>query len=53
LYKEGLVNSAHQMDEFCRKKGFAKWFETSAKEDINIDAAARFLIGEVVVVIYF
>ena len=35
------------MDAFCQEKGFVKWFETSAKEDINIEAAARFLISEV------
>ncbi len=35
------------MDEFCREKGFAKWFETSAKENINIEEANRFLISEV------
>ncbi|CAF1673557.1 unnamed protein product [Adineta ricciae] len=47
LVKEGLVNDASQMDEFCREKGFAKWFETSAKENINIEASARFLISEI------
>ena len=41
------------MDEFCREKGFAKWFETSAKENINIETSTRFLIDEVSVVIYF
>ena len=35
------------MDEFCREKGFDKWFETSAKENINIDTSIRFLINEV------
>jgi Ras-related protein Rab-32 len=47
LAKEGLVNNAQQMDEFCREKGFAKWFETSAKENTNIEEATRFLISEV------
>jgi Ras-related protein Rab-32 len=49
LAKEGLVNNALQMDEFCREKGFAKWFETSAKENINIDTSTRFLISEVII----
>lgn len=49
LAKEGLVNNAQQMDEFCRAKGFANWFETSAKENINIETSARFLISEVIV----
>jgi Ras-related protein Rab-32 len=37
------------MDEYCRDKGFAKWFETSAKENINIEASTRFLITEVII----
>ncbi|KAL5013834.1 hypothetical protein ScPMuIL_008104 [Solemya velum] len=45
--KEGLVNNTAQMDEFCQSKGFTGWFETSAKENINIDEAARFLITKV------
>ena len=45
--KEGLVNNAQQMDEFCKEKGFAKWFETSAKENINIETSSKFLISEV------
>jgi Ras-related protein Rab-32 len=53
LAKEGLVNNAQQMYDFCRDKGFAKWFETSAKENINIDTSTRYLIGEVIVKIYF
>jgi len=53
LAKEGLVNNATQMDEFCRDKGFAKWFETSAKENINIDQSTRYLISEVIVIIFF
>jgi Ras-related protein Rab-32 len=53
MAKEGLVNNAQQMDEFCRDKGFAKWFETSAKENINIDQSTRYLISEVIVIISF
>jgi hypothetical protein len=47
LAKEGLVNNAQQMDDFCKEKGFAKWFGTSAKENINIEASLQFLISEV------
>jgi Ras-related protein Rab-32 len=47
LAKEGLVNNAQQMDDFCKEKGFAKWFETSTKENINIEAPFQFLISEV------
>ena len=35
------------MDEYCKDKGFIGWFETSAKENINIDEAARFLVTAV------
>ncbi|XP_072029952.1 ras-related protein Rab-32-like isoform X2 [Amphiura filiformis] len=42
--KEGLVNNTSQMEEYCKDKGFIGWFETSAKENINIDEAARFLV---------
>ncbi|XP_013399047.1 ras-related protein Rab-32-like [Lingula anatina] len=45
--KEGLVNNAGQMDEYCKDKAFAGWFETSAKENINIDEAARFLVTKI------
>lgn len=35
------------MDEYCKEKGFAGWFETSAKENINIEEAARSLVNKV------
>ena len=35
------------MDEYCAEKGFAGWFETSAKDNINIDDAAKFLVGKI------
>nr|XP_026497120.1 ras-related protein Rab-44 isoform X1 [Vanessa tameamea] len=45
--KEGIVNSPAKMDEYCREKGFAGWFETSAKENINIEDAARSLVNKI------
>ncbi|XP_034179841.2 RAS oncogene family member Rab32 isoform X1 [Osmia lignaria lignaria] len=45
--KEGLVNSPTKMDEYCKEKNFAGWFETSAKENINIEEAARFLVNKI------
>ncbi|XP_062521005.1 ras-related protein Rab-32-like [Corticium candelabrum] len=45
--KEGLVNNKHQMDEYCQDKGFLKWFETSAKDNINIDEAANCLVSKI------
>jgi len=41
------MNNTSQIDEFCKEKGFIGWFETSAKENINIDDAARFLVSQV------
>ncbi|KAK0180418.1 hypothetical protein PV327_006062 [Microctonus hyperodae] len=45
--KEGLVNSPGKMDDYCKEKNFAGWFETSAKENINIEEAARFLVNKI------
>jgi hypothetical protein len=45
--KEGLVNNATKMDEYCKERGFTAWFETSAKENINIEDAARCLVTKV------
>lgn len=45
--KDGLVSNSSQMDEYCKDKGFIGWFETSAKENINIDEAARFLVTRI------
>ena len=35
------------MDKFCEEKGFIGWYETSAKENINIDEASSFLVQKV------
>lgn len=45
--KEGLVNWPTKMDEYCKEKNFSGWFETSAKENINIEEAAKFLVNKV------
>ncbi|KAM7135524.1 ras-related protein Rab-32 [Molossus nigricans] len=46
--KEGGQNPS-QMNEFCKEHGFTGWFETSAKDNINIDEAARFLVENILV----
>lgn len=35
------------MDDYCKEKGFVAWFETSAKENINIDEATRSLVTQI------
>ncbi|XP_036269745.1 ras-related protein Rab-32 [Pipistrellus kuhlii] len=44
--KEGGQSPA-QMDQFCKEHGFTGWFETSAKDNINIEEAARFLVENI------
>lgn len=36
-----------KMDEYCQKNGFAGWFETSAKENTNVDESAKALVSKV------
>lgn len=45
--KEGIVNTPSKMDEYCQENGYHAWFETSAKDNINIDEAARSLVEKV------
>ncbi|XP_077521802.1 ras-related protein Rab-32B-like [Amblyomma americanum] len=39
--------NASFLSSFCQEHGFAGWFPTSAKEDININEAMRCLVAEV------
>lgn len=41
------TNTKNKLDEFCTKYGFIGWFETSAKDNIGIDLAARSLIAPI------
>ncbi|XP_067630244.1 uncharacterized protein Rab32 isoform X1 [Eurosta solidaginis] len=45
--KQGIVTSPEKMDAYVRENGFAGWYETSAKENINIDEAARALVNKI------
>lgn len=45
--KQGIVNTPSKMDDYVKEHGFAGWFETSAKEDVNIEEAARALVNKV------
>lgn len=36
-----------KMDEYCKQNGFAGWFETSAKDNVNIEESAKSLVSKV------
>lgn len=42
-----INKSAEEMNAYCRDNGFAGWFEVSAKENKNIEQAARFLVEKI------
>ncbi|CAH1982595.1 unnamed protein product [Acanthoscelides obtectus] len=44
---EGIVSNPSKMDEYCQENGFAAWFKTSARDNINIDEAARGLVEKI------
>lgn len=44
--KESAVDSS-QLDLFCEQSGFVGWYETSAKENVNIDECATFLVKDI------
>ena len=47
LAKEGICQDKRQMDKFCEDNGFIGWFETSAKDDIGIEDAAKCLVAKI------
>ena len=47
LANESFLGDITQLDDYCREKGFLAWFKTSAKENIGINEAARFLVAKV------
>ncbi|KAL6057185.1 Ras-related protein Rab-7L1 isoform [Balamuthia mandrillaris] len=42
----GEIN-AQQMDKFCKENDFIGWFETSAKDNINIEPAMNFMVDSI------
>ncbi len=44
---ESVAANPAKLDEFCAEHGFSGWFSTSAKDNINIDDAAKFLVRTV------
>ncbi|RWS14738.1 Rab32-like protein [Dinothrombium tinctorium] len=47
LNKDEYATNASLMNQFCEKHQFSGWFYTSAKNNINIDECANFLISKV------
>ncbi|CAG8519942.1 4259_t:CDS:2, partial [Ambispora leptoticha] len=46
--KDGCSNkSESEMIKYCEENGFVRWFETSAKENHNVDEAARYLVSKI------
>ncbi|XP_038865067.1 LOW QUALITY PROTEIN: ras-related protein Rab-32 [Salvelinus namaycush] len=41
---EGNKELSSLMDNYCKEKGFLGWFETSAKDNPNVDEAGAFLM---------
>jgi len=42
-----LSDKSIDLDDFCKTHGFEKWFLTSAKEDIGINDASRYLVQKI------
>jgi len=47
LAKEAFQKTPAQMEKFCEDNGFIGWFETSAKDNLNIDKASKFLVSRI------
>lgn len=45
--KQGMVTNPSKIDEYVKENGFAGWFETSAKDNINIEDATKALVNKV------
>ncbi|XP_053363628.1 ras-related protein Rab-38 [Clarias gariepinus] len=44
---DAFAKTYPRMEQFCREHGFISWFETSAKENINIDEAVTCLVRHI------
>uniref|UniRef100_A0AAY4D009 Ras-related protein Rab n=1 Tax=Denticeps clupeoides TaxID=299321 RepID=A0AAY4D009_9TELE len=45
----GLPAPLPKLDAFCKENGFVGWYETSAKDNTNIDSAVRCLVEHILV----
>lgn len=42
-----IGKTPEEMNTYCAEHGFAGWFETSAKDNKNIEEAAKFLVEKI------
>jgi len=47
LAKEAFQKTPAQMEKYCEDNGFIGWFETSAKDNTNIEKAFKFLVSKI------
>eukprot|EP01126_Amoeba_proteus_P050679 TRINITY_DN6005_c0_g1_i11.p1 TRINITY_DN6005_c0_g1~~TRINITY_DN6005_c0_g1_i11.p1 ORF type:complete len:150 (+),score=38.33 TRINITY_DN6005_c0_g1_i11:398-847(+) len=45
--EKGWGKTPEEMDTFCKELGFVTWFETSAKDDTNIETASNALVSAI------
>lgn len=45
---EGWGKTSAEMDQICKTEGYLAWFQTSAKENVGLDAAGRALVQEII-----
>jgi Ras-related protein Rab-32 len=44
---ENVTVDANKLDAYCKEHNYAGWFDTSAKTNVNIDKAAKFLVEHI------
>lgn len=45
--KEGAAKDADILDKFCEEHGFCGWYYTSAKDNVNVEESAKYLVAKV------
>ncbi|EGC39733.1 Rab GTPase [Dictyostelium purpureum] len=45
--KDSFIKTENDMDKYCKDNGFIGWFKISAKDNMNIEKAARFLVDHI------
>ena len=45
---EAIFSNEEAMEDYCKEKGFAGFFATSAKENTNVEEMAQFLLQKII-----